>query len=408
MIIYYLSNDSISWGRTSKFDWTQEMGTVAEPITTTVRIRGTITHFPVAVRNPALDIVLNGRPITTHEIGRGILPLSIIIGGDIGVDKVASPILLTISVDGEWIPDSMLSTDSVISLTISLLNADIITEVGKNNWIRWSNIGSLDFTIGKDNVAGERPLDWRGWVYAIMKLRNNIVAYGQNGVSLLTPSSTTFGLTTLSKIGLKGKCAVCGNDFVHFFLRSDGKLCKIEEGIEVLDYQEYLSTLLDSVTMSYDELNNLVYICDGILGYVYSVKDKSLGEGPSNITGIGYQNEELYVTAPTDIVTPAFEICTDIYDMGSRKNKTIHSIELGTDATGDLWVSVDYRLDKSVDFTSLSWHKVSSNGVTVFPCYGVEFRIKVKKITYTYFELDYIRVNGIVHDYNFLYPYVGR
>ena len=176
---------------------------------------------------------------------------------------------------------------------------------------------------------------------------------------------------------------------------------------EVLDYSEYLSDM-DNPVLSWDSLNRLLYICDGTSGYVYSQDSSSLGSGPANITGIGLRNNEAYIVSPSTIENPIFEICTDIYDMGSRKNKTITTIELGTDVIGDLWVTLDYRKNKAEEFKTLTWHRVSPNGVTNIPCFGVEFRIRVKRTTYAYFELDYIRVNGIVHDYAFQYPYVGR
>jgi hypothetical protein len=119
--------------------------------------------------------------------------------------------------------------------------------------------------------------------------------------------------------------------------------------------------------MSFDELNQLIYICDGILGYVYSVRDKSLGKGPTNVTGVGYQSGVSYVTAPATITVPTFSMCTDIYDLNSRKNKTIFSLEIGTDLSSALYAAIDYRLDKSVAFATTPYAIVNPNGVAVLP-----------------------------------------
>lgn len=392
----------------------------ADPIEITTNAYGSMTHFPVAVRNPSLDSIID-----CSRLGNDGLPIGItivttsILGTWLNVSIVALPIELTATVLGTCIPGILLSSAALIELAVTVGAPEIVTLGGKRNWVKWGNIGSIDFTIWKDNIAGERPLDWKGWIYAIKKLGNKVIVYGEGGVSMLAPSGNTYGLISVYKVGLKGKQAVAGDDRIQFFVDTSGRLFSIgeiamksslfESSItpERLDYSEYLSTMGD-IVLSWDGLNNLLYICDGLSGYVYSPDSKSMGSGPINITGIGSQGKITYITAPSTIVNPVFEICTDIYDMGSRKNKTISTVELGTDVTGDLWVTLDYRRDKAAAFKTLDWKRVSPNGITNIPCFGVEFRIRVKRTTYAYFELDYIRVNGIVHDYAFQYPYVGK
>lgn len=399
-----------------------EMWLIADPIVVTLSLSGSMSHLPAAVRNPALDIVFDCRRLGNDGLAQGIPVLTIsILGTWLNVGIVALPITVTITNPGTYVAGVLLSTTALLNLTVEISpSADMTTEGVRKNWVKWSNIGNLDFTVWKDNIAGERPLDWKGWVYGVKKLGNKVVVYGENGVSLLAPSGNTYGLLSIHKIGLKGKMAVAGNDKIQFFVDTSGKLYSLGETVmkaslfetsiypEELDYSEYLSSLISATVLSWDEKNRLLYICDGILGFVYSPDSKSLGSGPINITGVGSQGGTTYIAASATIVNPIFEICTDIYDMGSRKNKTISTVEIGTDVTGDLWVALDYRMDKAIAFKTLDWHKVSSNGVTNIPCFGVEFRVRIKRTTYAYFELDYVRVNGIIHDYNFQYPYVGR
>jgi len=45
----------------------------------------------------------------------------------------------------------------------ALAYGDLLVEKFNFNWVSWSNIGALDFTIWKDNIAGRRPFDWKGW-----------------------------------------------------------------------------------------------------------------------------------------------------------------------------------------------------------------------------------------------------
>ena len=404
------------------------MYVVASPIGLTTLQTGSLELQIVSTpRNPELDIAYNCSRIGNDGYPVGVIRTTTeILGTWLSICIFADPIKVIISIvsDSE-LAGKMFNTTALIPLTVTIggggtyLVPTMVTTPSKSNWVKWSNIGNLDFTIWKDNIAGERPLDWKGWVYAIKKLGNKVIIYGEGGVSMLAPSNNTFGLLSIHKVGLKGKQAVAGDDKIQFFVDSTGKLYSVGETVmkaslfeasiypEKLDYSGYLSTM-DDLVLSWDGLNRLLYICDGMSGYVYSSDDKSMGTGPINITGIGLLNGSLYAVSSSTITNPIFEICTGIYDMGSRKNKTINSVELGIDVTGDLWVTLDYRKDKAANFVTLPWKKVSPNGITNIPCYGIEFRVRVKRTTYAYFELDYIRVNGIVHDYNFLYPYVGK
>lgn len=344
-----------------------------------------------AERNPALDMTLVCEPL--------ILTTSI-TGTWINISIVASPITITISQLGSF--NSGIIASGLIELTLSILpSASYInfSEAVKANWIKWSDIGSLDFTVGKDNVAGERPLDWKGFVYCIKKLGSRVVVYGENGISFLIPSGPVFGLETVYRIGLKGKHAVSGDSSKHFFIDNAGKLWKLTDGLNKLGYEEYLSKLNKSIVLSYDEERNMLYICDGVLGYIYNAESGSFGEGPENVTGIGYQSETVYVAASSTIATAPFEICTDIFDLGSRTGKTIFSVELGTDLTTNLYVSVDWRRDKAGEFMRTPWYAVSMQGRAIVVAYGREFRFRVKTTSYEYFELDYIKVNGVADAY---------
>jgi len=291
-----------------------------------------------------------------------------------------------------------------------LAYGEILLEGLRRNFVKWSNIGSLDFTVGRDNIAGERPLDWKGFVYAVKKLGNKVVIYGKNGVSILIPAGNTYGLQTVYRTGLKGKQAVAGDDAGHFFVDTTGRLFILGELAmksslfdasmhpEKLDYSEYLGTMSDLV-LSWDKENSLLYICDGEIGYVYSPVSKSLGRGPANVTGISSQGGTLYVAAPAIIATPVFEICTDIYDFGTRGTKTIWEVEVGTNIEQALSVCIKQRKDKSASFSSTPWILTNKAGVAFIPCYGVEFQIKVKAGGYESFELDYINVVGAIHRY---------
>lgn len=298
---------------------------------------------------------------------------------------------IAISSIGEFSKGSILIAKSTELIIESF--GDVWRAHNADNWVRWSNIGSLDFTIGLDNVAGERPMDWPGQVYKIKKLGSNIVVYGANGISLLTPHGVSYGLTNISKIGLKGRNAIVGDSITHFFISSLGDLYKFDTELQKLGYQEYLAPM-NSPILSYDERTKIIYICDGNLGYVYATENGSFGIGPSNITGIGYQDERSYVATTSLVNIPIFEIWTDIIDFGTRGAKTIHSIEFGIDATEDLQAAIEFRVNKSQSFFRTPWTIVNPAGISYIFCHGIEFRVGVQANSYTYLELDSLSIEG--------------
>ena len=267
------------------------------------------------------------------------------------------------------------------------------------SWIKWSDIGSFSFDIDRKNLAGEMPLDWRGEIYSIRKLNKYVMVYGSGGISQLIPQDNVYGLNTISKIGVKGRFSVTGDDTIHVFVDSKGRLCKLEDGVVVLGYAEYLSSMTSHV-LSYDNLNRLVYICDGTSGYVYSVDDQSLGDGPINITGIGYSNGQSHVVTSGTINIPNMEVVTDILDFGSRKDKTIHEVELGTNLSGSLEASVDFSLSTAGSFVSAGWFPVTPDGIAYVHCFGKEFRVRVRCSTSASLDLDYMKIHGVTHRYN--------
>jgi len=370
--------------------------------TITLECTGLFYSVTPAARDTTLDITFNCLGSDSSGVeDRGILVVTGSMLGDwINVVITADVLSATTSLLGTY--NGGIIADGLFTATVTLKPDDGYIPFAvpvKVNWIRWSDIGNLNFTVGKDNVAGERPLDWRGYVYAVKKLNNKPVVYGENGVSFLLPAGSVFGLNTIYRIGLKGKHAVTGDETKHFFVDNSGALWKLSDSMLKLDYSEYLSEMNSSIVMSYDKLNNLIYICDGSVGYVYDVGANNLGRCQPNITGIDYQSGTQYVAASSTIITDPFDICTDIYDLGTRAGKTIFSLEFGVDLTTALYAAIDYRRSKTGSFVQTPWYTVSSVGKVNITAYGREFRIRAKTLEYEYFELDYIKVNGVADAY---------
>jgi hypothetical protein len=325
----------------------------------------------------------------------------------------AGPIEIVITVEGVSSASTVIPVDPIV-IVVSIEASYILVEpsagwgvgVGDTgwmtNWVWWSKIGYADFTVDHSNVSGRRPMDWKGTVYEIIKLNDTVVVYGSNGVTVMKPSEVHWGMRTISKIGIANKGAAIGTDTEHYFIDRENVLWQLtSQGLKRLDYSEYLETMTTHI-LTLDLELGLLYICDGEIGFVYSTRTGSLGLGPSTVTGLGSQDSLLYVAASDEIVYPKFHICTDIYDLGTRKPKTIEQIEVGTNLTNNLEVMIETRIKNKSNFFKSVWRLVNPSGIAYLPCYGIEFKFHLRSFKLEYLELDYLKVSGVVHGAEYL------
>lgn len=362
---------------------------VAGPIDIVLSSYHILHYWPPNVVNAGLDQEADWGPID--------IVLDVIgYNQDMAIDLGPIPIEVTLEYSGINLGRAITAGSIDIEVTLKDVDVDIYRE--KCNFVKWSKIGELDFTIDESNIAGERPVDWKGCIYHIRKLGDKIAAYGENGATFFKPSGVHFGMDTFYRIGLKNKGAFAGTDQQHFFVDVLGNLFKVDSKFTKLDYSEFLS-VMGTVILTLDVEKNLLYICDGTTGYVYGIDSQSFGECAPNITGIGSQSNVLYVVSHGEIVTPKFEICTDIYDLGTRNPKTIREIEVGSNMAEFLYASVDYRNSYQDEFKQIGWHLVNPDGRAHPRCYGSEFRFRLMSTVYEYFEIDYIKIKGHIHSW---------
>lgn len=364
-----------------------------DPLEMNLTLFATLSLFPGAERDPTKDRFY--RMPEALELNLSIEGIS----ANIGID--AEPLEMTLTlVEANPIMGKVMSGDA-LAIDLSLVDFGFTVRGAKANWVKWSKIGDLNFTLDESNLAGERPMDWKGFIYGIKKLGNKVMVYGQSGVSALVPTNVHYGMERVYDTGVLNKGALAGNEKVHYFIDKLYRLIKIDQNLNKLDYSEYISLMTPPVILSYDSIKKLLYICDGDIGYVFGEEVSSFGEGPVNVTGIGSQ-DELVVASSLPIVTPKFVITSDIYDFGTRKPKTITRLEVGTDLTHSLYSSIEYRNSYKDSFDQIGWHLVNPDGKSYPKCYGVEFRFKLMSYKYEYFEVDYIRLRGHIHGYSYL------
>jgi len=374
---------------------------------TKIRMHGALSSYPsVKARDTLLDFTFNSR--TSNE--RYIPKLGIGLYGNFDEFGLESVLSTRLRFDGVMrVSEDIL--DNILNIGIGLKGVINLDHPDKNT-IAWADIGSVDFVINQSNIAGKLPLPWNGYVYKIELLNNSSAAYvyGTNGITVIKAAGIYFDNKTISSLGLKNKDAMVNTGSEHYFILTNNRLCRItSEGQKViLGYAEFLSTLSD-VVMSYDNYNNLIYICDGVKGYIYSIDSDSFTTGPKNITGINYNDDVFYaldsllIAASEAIVIPDFEIVTDIYDFGTKKEKTIFNIMLDVNYTANLKAGIDFRTTPNDAFTSIPMVNINPHGIAEVPCYGREFRFRLSGNTgEDDFKLSSITVSGVIHGFSFL------
>jgi len=381
---------------------------IANKLNFSVDLSGVGAYTPPVIADPALatyfDCDYTGSGST--PIGRLSFDLGI-FGECVNIWIDSDTLSFSFGIDGSNVEGDVV-TVSTLSFDFKLntkgaddSSAFVHVEVSNFNKVMWSKIGSLDFTIDHSNEAGEGYIKELGVLYSLCKLNDNIAVYGRDCIGLMTPNQTAWGFRKLSDVGIKGRDAQVGTDKVHWYIDSNGDLCELSSDIKKIGYKEFLSVMTNPV-MILDKLRDFIYICDGTYGYTYSCKDNSLGSSGINVSGFGYDKTTAIICSPEVVDIPTITFTTDIYDMNTRKEKTIFNIEISTDTPQTMEAAINYRMSHADTFISTPWVKFTPRGIAYLPCYGVEFQIKFRMSTWTDFAIDQLKINGIIHGFSFL------
>lgn len=251
----------------------------------------------------------------------------------------------------------------------------------------WSAIGSMDFTLGKDNEAGFRRCPYGGTVYHTRRLNDTVVGYSSEGITLIYPGTSaspeygtgaTLGFGELSDIGLINSGAVAGNLRRQVYLGEDYILREItSEGIKELGYQQYMEELGDrgdDIIITYDPSKKDFYI--GNSAETYLLSPQGMTEIRQHPSAVWRRNKQTYMLPDAvDDNEPYF--CTCEFDMGYRGQKTIFSIESDVILGFNPEAGVDWLLD--LDTWGMEYYKVTNNeGITSIIIAGHTFRFRLK------------------------------
>lgn len=272
----------------------------------------------------------------------------------------------------------------------------------EDNHIIWSKIGDMDFLPDGMNTSGIYPTPWLGGVLKVLPLANGVVVYCESGIMFMEPVEQYWSFVILTNYGIAGRGAVDGDDYTHIFIDTEGYIRKLTSNKQIskLGFQEYIQPLIDNeVVVNFIESKNWFSISDNETSYILTVA--GLGKSSQVITSaISYDGSIIgIVSGPINL---DYIITTHLVDMKFKGIKTLSMIEFGLDTDADAFVGIDYRFDKSKDFTSTGWTRLNKEGIAYMSVAGIEFRIRMKCETYTEVNLDYINVRFKTTDKRFI------
>ena len=251
------------------------------------------------------------------------------------------------------------------------------------------------------NEAGFLPMEWQGTVWCIKALGDNLIVYGDNGISLLymiDDPYPTFGMRTLRRFGIAGRTAVGGGDSGHIFIDAAGKCWSLSPELEFteLDFDEVLADLVtDHISIIHDPQLDEFHITgtDGSTVKAFTLSDGALYRHKHAPTSGEFISGSMVGVYEELSSFDYAEVRTDTIDFGSRDIKTIQSIEVGGTATSTLSCRIFFRSDSSNGWSYTARTALNEKGVLDILASGVEFQIQIYDEDYTNVSrIDYIKI----------------
>ncbi len=268
------------------------------------------------------------------------------------------------------------------------------------NWVLWGSIGGGDFPLWlfmpsgytasylrvaptttevlrkiKRNQFGWMPMRWPGTVEVLKPLGDNLIVYGDNGITALVPRGELIGRREIARFGVLGRGAVGGDEEGHVFISQDGVLWALGADLTLsrLGYEEWFDAFPGSSTVitlkpAPDDAREY-HICSPDEGYV--LNQNGLAEHRDRITSIPYLDGTFYAVH-TSATSANVRIQTGAFDVRRQALKTIHDIQLLYSDISDVKVSILYRYNHTEHFRTWGPIGVNPQGVVTPMLTGLE------------------------------------
>jgi len=374
------------------------------PLILDLEVSGQTTHIVADALELTLGLSLDAFVIPGTTIN--VLPLffDLALSANRGAESTiltAEPLRLRISLKQARPAVSGVITVSPISLRFFIQRGQIsqYNPTDTNIEIWGSKPGQLSFALDDSNESFRRPSGSRGGVLFMGKVGRRLIVWSAYGIDAMQAEGVVWGLEHLSNHGLLSSWAVTeAEEGEYWFLDTRKKLIQLtSEGFR--DHGCAMWFDEPGYVLTYDPLYKIIYISSASKGFAYDTENRSLGIGIPGITGI---TNNRVIVGQGELKPSLFNICTNAYDFGTRAYKTLRSVEFSADVKHFLEAAIDFRHTNDMDWKTTPWKRVNPTGIAYIPCYGLEFRFRLRSNVAQAVHLDNIRVMGTIHGYDFL------
>lgn len=267
-------------------------------------------------------------------------------------------------------------------------------------FIIWSKIGEMDFTPDLRNEAGYRRDPFGGNVLHVRRLGDSAIVYSSKGITKMSPvvsPVTTFGFEEMHDIGIINQGALaCALD-KHVFVGEDyevkivGNVGQLSYrlGVMSLGYSHYIEELAgEDIIVSYDPGTGDFYI--GNSQKTFLLSSQGMTEVKQHPSTVWRRNNKSYMLPAAEDSNSSY-ICSEIFDMGYRGQKTIFEMETDAHPVEDIELGVDYSND--LINWGTEYYKVANNmGIATVIASGNAFRFRARFGTiYDSTRMGYVR-----------------
>lgn len=273
------------------------------------------------------------------------------------------------------------------------------------NFVCWTAIGKQHLPLHdppsdligmiRQGQFGFAPMPWKGTVYALKQLGNDVIAYGSTGIARLTPHGVNFGIQKLASFGIASRGAVGGDEDEHIFINDEGALWRLSgQGLQRLGFEELLFPMVgQEIAISLDPARREYYICgEGSTSAQKSfiLSPQGLGGGYHQVTSCVRSAGFLYgVYAAAASAEVAFT--TEVLDFGSRDFKTLTGVEIEHSTSSTVAVAISTRNTANGSWTTSTYRNCDANGYVRVQKTAVDFRIHVTVASHSSLQMSNLR-----------------
>lgn len=360
-------------------------------------------------------ILINGADGTIYKRG-GVISSTTALRANAAI-KHKNRTLLGGSPNGLWTADWI--TEFEAFLADADFDANEFTVALGSNFVLWSSFDSTDIPFGlidpsevfnvegygsrflealRGNELGFIEMPFSGDIYDMFALGEQVFIFGEDGIASMAmtgeASGAAYGITGSQPFGIKSRGAVGGDIASIVFIDNLNQLWIITpEGLDRLDFSEYMAELEGQIFITKDPDEPLFYIGDGTTSFVLNNGRLTRVFQTVSATSGAYA---FRAGASHDDSDESARFETDKLDIGISSLKTLTGVHLGVSdpLIGTAQVTAQSK-GKEYSSKKVSLNKENYAAPRTF---GSGHRVLVELDSYEDIDMNRIRLNWQLDD----------